>query len=684
MKRVLRPSARRAVLTRKELEARLAEAEAAIAAMASGQVDGFIPEDSGTPMLVRQAQDALRASEERFRALVENGSDAVALLAADGSILYMSLPVKAMLGYCPEELIGVKAFDLNHPDDNVRAQQVLASCLQQPGRTFRTDLRVRHKDGTYRHLDIVLTNRMEQRSINALVSNFRDVTQERRSQAVMAELASIVQSSEDAIIGKTLDGIVTSWNPAAQKLYGYSAEEAIGKSIEIIVPADRLAEYRLLMESIRGGEAVYQLETVRIRKDRTTVDISLAVSPIRDAAGCVVGASAIARDITERKRLREQLQQSQKLDAVGALAGGVAHDFNNVLSVILGCGAIALRHLAPGDPARQRVEQIQHAADKAADLVRHLLAFSRKQVMLPRVLDLNAVVAEMEVLLRRLIGEDVQLVTVFETKLGRVKADPAQLEQVLMNLAVNARDAMPRGGRLVIETSNAELDDAYVAAHPGARPGRFVLLSVSDTGTGMDKETQRRIFEPFFTTKEDGRGTGLGLSTAYGIVKQSGGYVWVYSELGIGTTFKVYLPVDWAAATVAACREPDSPIPRGCETLLLVEDEDGVREVAAEILTAGGYVVHQARSAHVALDMVSRQLHSIALVITDVVMPVMSGVELAAQLAVLKPEIKCLFLSGYTEKALLHHGIVESAVPFLQKPFTAAGLSRKVREVLDS
>ncbi|HEX5855033.1 MAG TPA: ATP-binding protein, partial [Thermoanaerobaculia bacterium] len=391
-----------------------------------------------------------------------------------------------------------------------------------------------------------------------------------------------------------------------------------------------------------------------------------------------------SRDVTERGALEEQLRQSQKMEAVGRLAGGIAHDFNNLLTVIGGYGELLLNAVPRGDPNREPLEEIVAAGERAASLTRQLLAFSRKQILMPELLDLNSIVAGMDKMLRRLIGEDVDFVTRLDTSAGRVRADPGQLEQVIMNLAVNARDAMPRGGKLTIETANADLDEVYARRHAPVATGPYVMLAVSDTGVGMDAETQARIFEPFFTTKEKGKGTGLGLSTVFGIVNQSGGNVWVYSEPGKGTTFKIYLP-----------RVEEAPMPhetpsglyssvQGTETILVVEDEVSIRTLARKVLESVGYRVVEAKSGPEALELVRRSGDPIHLLLTDLVMPEMAGTELASRLLESRPELRILYMSGYSDDAVVRHGLLDHRHHFLPKPFTPQVLLRKVREVLEA
>jgi PAS domain S-box-containing protein len=407
--------------------------------------------------------------------------------------------------------------------------------------------------------------------------------------------------------------------------------------------------------------------------------------PIRDERGEIAGLIGIATDVTEQKQLEERFRQAQKMEAVGQLAGGIAHDFNNTLAIIAGNSELLLNELAPETQAWERVHGIKGAAERAATMTRQLLAFSREQPLEPRVLDLNDVVTEAERLLRCMIADDIRIVMGLDSMLDPVQVDPGQLEQVIINLAVNARDAMPGGGKLVIETISVELDELYADTHDTIVPGHYVMLAVSDTGTGMDAQTRSRIFEPFFTTKEEGKGTGLGLSTVYGIVKQSKGHIWVYSELGHGTTFKIYLPI----AEVSDVELPElAPAPSepvgGSETLLVVEDDDELRALTRTILTAYGYDVLEARGSAQALEIAALHAGVIHGLVTDVVMPQMNGRELAERLLPMRPQVKVLFLSGYTETAIVEHGILKPGVAFLQKPYSSEGLAVKVREVLDS
>ncbi len=414
-----------------------------------------------------------------------------------------------------------------------------------------------------------------------------------------------------------------------------------------------------------------------------TIWIQDIVRVVRDETGRIRQLRGVMVDVTEHQQLEEEFRQSQKMEAVGRLAGGVAHDFNNLLTIISGYAQLAQDFLAPDHLLRPYIDEILKAGDRASALVRRLLAFTRRQSMEPQILDLNSVIKGTEKMLRRLIGEDIEVETVLPADLGTVRSDPAQLEQVLINLSVNARDAMPNGGKLLIETGNVELDESYAQIHAAVTPGLYVMLAVSDTGLGMDAHTRAHMFEPFFTTKEKGKGTGLGLATVYGIIKQSGGNIWVYSEPGMGTTFKIYLP-----RVVAAVEAPPPMLirtsqPHGSETILLVEDEDGIRSLVLGILRGRGYTVLEAGRPMEALEISKKFEGHIHLLFTDVVMPQMSGREVAAKISAARPHTKVLYMSGYTDHAIAHHGVLNPGVPFLQKPFTPDALTQKVREVLD-
>ena len=614
----------------------------------------------------------------------------------------------------------------------------------------------------------------------------------------LARLAGIVESSYDAIISETPGGIILSWNVGAEKLIGYSPAEAIGRSVSMISPPDRTGEPAEILQRVREGKTVEQFETVWVRKDGKQIQVALTVSPIRNASGKTMAFSAVARDITERKKaeerfqkafnanpepiiiatisesryidvnesflrimgyrreevigrtsfelkfweqpadrlkliemlkergmvrdmeimfrtksgkqrtvlesaeiieiagekcvlailqditeqksLEKQLRQAQKMEAIGQLSGGIAHDFNNLLSVIIGYSEIIEESLPTSDPRHNKCGQIRKAGQSAASLTRQLLAFSRQQVLEPKILDVNSIVLNVEKMLQRLIGEHIDLRTALDPALGRVKADQGQMEQVIINLVVNARDAMPQGGRLTIETANVDLDEDYAGRHVPQLPGPYVQLTISDNGIGMDAGPQSHIFEPFFTTKEVGKGTGLGLSTVYGVVRQSSGHIWVYSEPGLGTVFKIYLPRTGEAA------RSEKPIAdlverfQGTATILLVEDDKSVRELARTLLADGGYAVLEAECSDKAIEIAQQHTEPIHLLLTDVIMPGLNGPALAGNLAPLRPDMRVLYMSGYT--GFTHPEILDSDVPILPKPFTRETLLRKLHEVL--
>jgi len=479
-------------------------------------------------------------------------------------------------------------------------------------------------------------------------------------------------------------GNVVSWNAGAELIEGYEAEEVIGKPLSTFYKSDEEGHaQRNLATAAQTGRA--EEEGWRVRKDGSTFWASVVLSPIHDPSGVLLGFAKITRDLTERKNLEEQLNQARKMDAIGGLAAGVAHDFNNLLSVILSYSELLSADLKEGDPMRADLEEIRSAGLLAVTLTRRLLAFGRQQVLQPKVVDLCKVVASMESMLRRLIGEDVEMITNFAPECGKVLFDLGQIEQVVMNLAVNARDAMPEGGKLTIDAVEVQLDEAYAADHVGVTAGPHVLLAVSDTGVGMDAATRARMFEPFFTTKDPGKGTGLGLATVFGIVKQSGGTIEVASEPQHGTKVSIYLPmVDRATVVFPSVPPSHSVILQGSETILLVEDDAQVRLLTRTILSRYGYNVLDAQSGGDALLLCEQYTATIHLLLTDVVMPRMSGRRLAERLLEVRPEMKVLYMSGYTDDAVIRHGIFYSKVAFIQKPITPEPLARKVRDALDA
>jgi len=544
------------------------------------------------------------------------------------------------------------------------------------------DFLLRHQQGGV-WLPVNLTvNRLHTRIRTLGLITARDVSERRQLEERVFRLAAIVESSNDAICGEDLDDTIVSWNAAAERLYGYTAAEAVGRPVYLLVPPDEEGRLRAVLERLRHGEQVPPFEALRRHKDGKLIPVSISRSVIRDIHGRIIGTAAFHRDIRARLRLEEGLRQSQKMEAIGQLAGGVAHDFNNLLTIINGYAEILLTRPDLGAWARPFVEEIAKAGQRSASLTTQLLAFSRRQVLEPQTLNINERIQGIENILRRVIGEDVTLTTCLASDLGPVKADPGQIDQVFLNLAVNARDAMPTGGKLTITTANVEISDAHSNGHAQAPPGRYVLLAINDTGIGMTPEIQAHVFEPFFTTKERGKGTGLGLAVVHGVITQSGGHILVESQVGRGTTFKIYLPQvgEWKATRKSHPRIEIAP--RGNETILLVEDEDGVRRFARRSLELAGYRVLEASHGGEGVRIAEQFEGPIHLLISDVVMPEMGGPQLADRLAVLRPDTKVLFLSGYTDDDVVRQGLQAADLNFMRKPFSMEMLSRKVREVL--
>ncbi len=481
-----------------------------------------------------------------------------------------------------------------------------------------------------------------------------------------------------------LKGTIVYVNPAFERISGWSREEALGRKPSILKSGQQDdAVYRRLWETLSRGE-VWTGRLVNRKKDGTLFEEEATMSPVRSPSGEILNYVAAKRDVTAARQLEQQLFQAQKMEAVGRLAAGIAHDFNNLLGVISGYGEIVMSGLGAADPLREDVGQILKAADRAAASTLQLLAFGRKQVLQEQVVDLNAMISESEKLLPRLLGEDVEMSTQLEPGLGRVRADPGQLNQVLLNLILNARDAMPDGGRITIATSNEEVDSTYSTAHPNLHSGSYVLLSVTDTGQGMDATTQARVFEPFFTTKESGKGTGLGLAAVYGIVEQSGGQVYVYSEVGVGTTFKVYLPRIDEKAEAGAKEKGSEPARHGTETVLLVEDEAALRELLRKTFESSGYTVLVARDGKEAVELAASHVGSIEAMVSDVIMPGLNGPKVAELLAATRPEMKVLFVSGYSDESIFRNGVLRPGTAFLSKPFSLGTVLRRLRELLEA
>lgn len=774
-----------------------------------GEVQGWV----GTSVDIHDlkgTQEALRRSEQELSEFFENAAVPIHWVGPDGTILRVNQAELDLLGYRREEYVGRNIAEFH--EHNPVIEDILHRLLS--GEVLHDyPSRLRCKNGL---LKDVLINSSAHFADGKFIHTrcfTRDITAQRAAEQATERLAAIVSSSEDAIVGKTLEGVVTSWNAAAERIFGYSAGEMVGDTVFKLIPPDLHDSERELLAQIRRGYPVRFSETERICKDGRRILIGLSVSPIRDSQGQVVGASSIKRDVTEqlraqaalaqsqerlqlalaaarmgtwrwdlstdtlswdeglrrlyglaadesvtsyeqflqrvhhddrariraaveraiegaggldyefravlpggsirwladqgrvvrdprgkllyltgvsldvtdRKQVEDRLRQAQRMDSVGQLAGGIAHEANNMMSVVLGCADYVLQRNDLPEAVRQDVDQIWRAAKRTAGITQQLLAFSRRQVLQPQVLDLNATVRDLESILTRALGESRGLRMHLSPTLGKVRADPGQLEQVLLNLTLNARDAMQEGGRLTIETMNVMLDQAYAAAKPveTLEPGEYAALVVTDTGHGMDRATLGRIFEPFFTTKGVGQGTGLGLSTVYGIVKQSGGFIWVYSEPGLGTTFKLYFPLVVPSVEAGVSRIP-APPGRLEEVVLIAEDEPMVRSIMARTLRDCGYSVLEAADGTQALEVVEAQTGRISLIVADVVMPDMGGRIMASQLASRWPDIPVLFTSGYTGMEVVRRGLLEEGREFIQKPLAPEALARKVREMMDA
>ncbi|MBZ5702491.1 MAG: PAS domain S-box protein [Acidobacteriia bacterium] len=674
----------------------------------------------------KQMEQALRQSEERFRNLAEVSPVGFFYTDAQGQSLYVNHRWCEITGLSSKQARNGEWTQALHPGDRELVVSGLARAIRQ-GSRFHSEHRylnpsfgvvwviaqaapvVTH-DGKITGYVGSLTDITERKKMEDEVRRYQEELEQRvrerttqfsQANAILREkmqehlrmleelresqqrLSLYVRQSPMAAIEWNHALQVTEWNLAAEKVFGYSRAEALGRELNFIFPESAREHLREIAGGLlaRCGGARGTQEN--ITKDGKIILCEWYSSPLVDAAGQVVGIASQANDITELRKLEEQYRQAQKMEAVGQLAGGIAHDFNNLLSAILGYSDLVMEAMAPGDPQRKKIEHIEKAGRRAASLIQQLLAFSRKQVLALRVLDLNGFLQDMDHLLQHLIGENIELRRHADPSLGQVRVDPGQMEQVVMNLAVNARDAMPHGGILTLEAANVTLDEEYCRKHVTGEPGEYVMLAISDTGTGIDEATRQRIFEPFFTTKEPGKGTGLGLSTVYGIVKQSGGHIEVYSEVGKGTSFKIYLPRVNEKPQALPAATPQQGEMRGTETVLVVEDDEELRTMAREYLAAQGYTLLVASNSAEALPIVESHPGPIAIVITDVVMPGLSGPQLVQKLTELRPGIKALYVSGYTQDAIVHHGVLDPGIEFLAKPYRPSDLARKVRGILD-
>lgn len=646
--------------------------------LVKGRMDGHLVVRSLRYAMERKhAIEALQRREEHFRSLIEQALDLISILNTDGTIRYASPSHDRILGYSSEELIGANVLSLVHPEDVAAVQDA----FQGEGITASIECRFRHKNGGWRLLEVFSRSLHHVPGVEGVVVNARDVTERKHVENALREanqtLRAVIHTSPLAIYSTDLEGRVKSWNRAAYRTFGWAEWELLDQPMPQFL--DNVEEVlRIRLEHAARAETDIGVQTRCRRKDGSLLDVNIWSAMLRDGSGTVKGIVDVVADVTERKRLEEQLHHSQRLEAVGRLAGGVAHDFNNLLMVISGYSQLLVEEIPAGHRAHIDLEQVMKAADRAGDLTKQLLAFSRRQVVSPRIVNLNALVNDMERMLRRVIGEDIRLNTALDPDLKRVHADSGQLEQVVLNLALNARDAMASGGTLSIRTANARIDEAYTRKHLSPQPGDYVVLDIGDSGSGISPEIQAHLFEPFFTTKERGKGTGLGLSTSYGIVKQSGGEITFTSEPGSGTTFSIYLPVAGVQADAVEPQRGHS-VTRGTETILLVEDDEAVRRVIETILVRTGYRVLCAATPQEAAGILSTQSGKIDLMITDVVMPGMSGPDLAEKMLSISPGLRVLYVSGYMDS-----NTRPKSDAFLQKPFTAEALASKVREVLAS
>jgi len=643
----------------------------------------------------KQFEQALERSQKRLRDLIDGlgPSMFVGLMTPDGILIECNRSSLAAAGLKPEDVLGKPFEETFWWAYSKEVQQQLRETIARAvrGEGSRYDVQVRAAEGQLIDVDFSLYPlRDETGEVVYLVPSASVITERKRAEESLRLLGTAVEQSKESIVITDADldlpgPRIIFVNPAFTKMTGFTAEEAVGKTPRILQgPHTDKAVLRRLRQNLQRGEA-FEGEAINYRKDGKEFNLEWQIAPLRDASGNTTHFVAIQHDITERKQLETQLFQSQKMETVGKLAGGIAHEFNSILTAIIGRSELLLNDLPSGSPDFANAIAIRNAADLAAALTKQLLAYGRKQILRSESLNLNHVLAGMEAMLRHLMGSDVDVRVVTAVDLPAVKADAGQVEQVIMNIAINAREAMHHGGKLTLETSTATLNEEYVRHFPEVKPGDYVMIAISDTGTGMSGEVKARLFEPFFTTKSVGEGTGLGLATCHGIIKQSGGHISVYSELGRGTTFKVYLPQTGQRTEVSTATPASPALPRGTETILLVEDDTSLREMASLLLQRLGYAVLVAANGPEALSLTQQpDTERIDLLFTDIVMPQMDGKELSNRIMAIHPNTKVLFTSAYTETAIVHQGVLDPGVSLLQKPFTPAALALKVRELLDA
>ncbi len=631
----------------------------------------------------KRAEELLRHREEHFRHLIENVSDVVTVISPDGTISFASPSVERVLGYERSKNLGRNSFELVHPDDVGRTREAIENGARYPGVAHTLEFRLRHRDGQWITVEAVGQGVVDPDGDVRVVIAYRDITERKLAAAERDRLMSAIEQAAETVLVTDVDGLIQYVNPAFTITTGYTREEAIGENPRILNSGRHdTAFYAKLWDTICSGKT-WHGRFINKKKDGTIYTEEATVSPVFDTAGKTINYVAVKRDITREIELERQLRHAQRMEAVGKLAGGVAHDFNNLLQVIQGYTEIALSSLSPGDANRQALDEVANAAERAATLTRQLLTFSRRQVMDSMPLDLNEVISDLLKLVRRVIGENIRMEFSPGRDLNTIYGDRGQIEQVLMNLCVNARDAMPDGGSISIMTQNVTLDNEFCDAHGTATAGPYVVLSVRDTGLGMDKATLERVFEPFFTTKEVGKGTGLGLAMVYGIVDQHLGVVRALSEPNKGSTFQIYLPAVDDEASIAESNA-ETPVRGGEETILVAEDDDHVRDLAEHILTSAGYRVIVARDGEEAVRVFAHRAHETDLVILNVIMPKLGGHSVLREMRTIRPDVRALFASGYPEQRV--NGETESIdhEHFIQKPYKRNELLRKVRDLIDS
>lgn len=639
-------------------------------------------------LLIHRIRGRLVEREELFHLISENAADMIAVVDMSGNRLFNSHSYQRVLGYTPEELNASSAFEQIHPEDRETVRKA-AEEAQRSGNGKTIEYRFRHKDGTWLYLESTSSVILDaEGKPEKLVIVNRNITQRKAAEDALrsseADFRSVVEDAPYGIYRASASGQFLQTNPALQRMLGYeSAEHLRSKDLATDIFLHP-AEYQRLTELLTVSEEIKDIEAEWKRQDGTSITLRCSGRRINGANGVPAYFEVFVEDVTEKRILEKQLRMAHKMEAIGRLSGGIAHDFNNHLCVIIGYSSVLKKALGGKDVLCEHALEIEKAGQRAASLTKQLLAFSRQQVLTPTVLSLNKLASEMESMLPRLLGEDIAVSLTLEPELDSVKADTSQIEQVIMNLAINARDAMPAGGKLNIRTANVEMDQRYTRSHPGSRQGHYVLLRVTDTGTGMDPGTLAHIFEPFFTTKEVGKGTGLGLATVYGIVKQSNGYIWVDSTPGRGTTFDIFLPRHLGEPAIQEPKTDGAERLRGSENVLLVEDAAPLRKLAQTFLEEAGFRVWSAGSGEEALEVAVRSRVNFDLLLTDVVMPGMNGRVLAEQLSPRQPGMGVLYMSGYNDSFIAGHGVLDPETYLVHKPFTEEELLRKAREVLDT